>query len=174
LTRDELVLSFEVFMLAETPDSLDPQQIDKHVGERIRRRRRAHGLSQDDLAVAVGLTFQQIQKYERGANRVSASKLYQIARALKATINYFYEGLPDPILKTELTEDIQQAFVHQMPFTNEEHELIKYFGRLESRLNMIEFARISGVKPSCRSGLRLRQRDAVKFQPMVHQAIAQS
>jgi transcriptional regulator with XRE-family HTH domain len=67
--------------------------IDRHVGLRIRMRRKALGLSQERLADAVGLTFQQIQKYERAANRVSASKLWEIARALEAPIGFFYEGL---------------------------------------------------------------------------------
>ena len=67
--------------------------IDRHVGLRIRMRRKELGLSQERLADAVGLTFQQIQKYERAANRVSASKLFEIARALNTGVAYFYEGL---------------------------------------------------------------------------------
>ena len=72
-----------------------PNPVDRHVGLRIRMRRKALAMSQERLAEAVGLTFQQIQKYERAANRVSASKLWEIARALKAPVTYFYEGLPD-------------------------------------------------------------------------------
>ena len=72
-----------------------PNPIDLHVGLRIRLRRKEMGISQEKLAAAIGLTFQQIQKYERAANRVSASKLYETARALKTSIAYFYEGLPE-------------------------------------------------------------------------------
>jgi transcriptional regulator with XRE-family HTH domain len=59
-------------------------------------RRRALGISQEKLADDLGLTFQQVQKYERGANRVSASKLYEIARSLSAPISFFFEGLGEP------------------------------------------------------------------------------
>lgn len=68
-------------------------EIDFHVGKRIRRRRRLLGLTQQQLAESVGIRFQQIQKYESGANRVSASRLYEIAEALDAPVQYFYEGL---------------------------------------------------------------------------------
>lgn len=67
--------------------------VDNHVGMRIRSRRRELGISQEALAEAVGLTFQQIQKYERGSNRVSASTLWEIATHLRAPISYFFEGL---------------------------------------------------------------------------------
>src|SRR5579864_4663055 len=73
-----------------------PNPVDLHVGARIRLRRRMQGVSQEKLADALGLTFQQVQKYERGANRVSASKLYEIAAALRAPISYFFDGLADP------------------------------------------------------------------------------
>ncbi|HEY8617187.1 helix-turn-helix transcriptional regulator [Phenylobacterium sp.] len=77
------------------PTDPDAHPVDRHVGLRIRMRRKELGMSQDRLADALGITFQQIQKYERGANRVSASKLWETARALQAPINYFYEGLPE-------------------------------------------------------------------------------
>ena len=72
-----------------------PNPIDVHVGSRIRLRRTLLGMSQERLAEAIGLTFQQVQKYERGANRVSASKLWEIAAALKTPVAYFYDGLGD-------------------------------------------------------------------------------
>ncbi|HEY8572179.1 helix-turn-helix domain-containing protein [Phenylobacterium sp.] len=74
----------------------DAHPVDRHVGLRIRMRRKELGVSQERLADAVGLTFQQVQKYERGANRVSASRLWEIAGALQVGIGYFYEGLPEP------------------------------------------------------------------------------
>src|SRR6195952_2217839 len=70
-----------------------PNPIDRHVGLRIRLRRKELGISQERLAESIGLTFQQIQKYERAANRVSASKLWEVARALSTSVSYFYEGL---------------------------------------------------------------------------------
>jgi transcriptional regulator with XRE-family HTH domain len=68
--------------------------VDIHVGRRLRQRRALLGMSQDKLARAVGLTFQQIQKYERGANRIGASRLLQLSRALTVPIAYFFEEAP--------------------------------------------------------------------------------
>jgi transcriptional regulator with XRE-family HTH domain len=73
-----------------------PNPVDLYVGSRIRLRRKVLGVSQESLAANLGLTFQQIQKYERGTNRVSASKLYEIARSLQTTTSYFFEGFADP------------------------------------------------------------------------------
>src|SRR5471030_2302540 len=73
-----------------------PNPIDIHVGLQVRLRRKALKISQEKLAEGLGLTFQQVQKYERGANRVSASKLYEMARVLRVSIGYFFEGLDDP------------------------------------------------------------------------------
>jgi len=67
--------------------------IDKHVGLQIRNRRSLMGLSQESLANSVGVTFQQVQKYERGTNRVSASRLFKFSKILDVSINYFYEGI---------------------------------------------------------------------------------
>ncbi len=72
-----------------------PNPIDRHVGLRIRMRRKELGVSQERLAESIGLTFQQVQKYERAANRVSASKLWEMAQALSTNVGYFYEGLGD-------------------------------------------------------------------------------
>jgi transcriptional regulator with XRE-family HTH domain len=81
----------------EAPET-GPNPVDRHVGLRIRMRRKELGISQERLAEAIGLTFQQVQKYERAANRVSASKLWEMAQALSVPIGYFYEGLGDPTL----------------------------------------------------------------------------
>ncbi|MGA0606073.1 helix-turn-helix domain-containing protein [Phenylobacterium sp. VNQ135] len=72
-----------------------PNPVDRHVGLRIRMRRKELGMSQERLAESIGLTFQQVQKYERATNRVSASKLWEMARVLRTTVGYFYEGLND-------------------------------------------------------------------------------
>ena len=65
--------------------------IDRHVGTRIKARRLIRGMTQEDLAQAVSLSFQKVQKYERGANRVSAGRLYELARALSVPIQYFFD-----------------------------------------------------------------------------------
>lgn len=75
-------------------DQPNPHPTDLYVGSRIRFRRRTLKISQEKLAESLGLTFQQIQKYERGANRVSASKLQEIASSLNTSVGYFFEGLP--------------------------------------------------------------------------------
>lgn len=69
--------------------------IDLHVGKRLRRRRRLLGLTQQNLANEVGIRFQQIQKYECGANRVSAARLFELSEALSVPVQYFYEGLSE-------------------------------------------------------------------------------
>ncbi len=67
--------------------------IDVHLGKRLRRRRRLLGLTQQQLAGACGVRFQQIQKYECGANRISAARLWQLSEALEVPVGYFYDGL---------------------------------------------------------------------------------
>ena len=67
--------------------------VDEHVGSRLRLRRQVMGMSQEKLGEALGVTFQQVQKYERGTNRVGASRLYDLARVLGVPVNFFYEGL---------------------------------------------------------------------------------
>ena len=91
----------------EDLDGIDP--VDRHVGARLRLRRNEVGLSQDQLGKATGLTFQQIQKYERGINRVSASKLYHIAKLLDVVPGYFYEGLAAQTAMTHVAEADGQA-----------------------------------------------------------------
>lgn len=74
-------------------------EIDVHVGSRLKVRRSLLGLSQEKLAKTIGLTFQQIQKYERGLNRISAGRLYIFALILEVPVAYFYEGLPEGAIK---------------------------------------------------------------------------
>lgn len=71
-----------------------PHPVDMHVGGRLKMRRMMVGMSQDELAHAVGLTFQQVQKYEHGANRISASRLFEFGQLLDVPVSYFFEGLP--------------------------------------------------------------------------------
>ena len=85
--------------------------IDLHLGKRLRRRRRLLGLTQQQLAGACGVRFQQIQKYECGANRISAARLWQLSEALEVPVGYFYDGLGDasrldasPEIRTERGE----------------------------------------------------------------------
>jgi transcriptional regulator with XRE-family HTH domain len=78
--------------------------IDVYLGKRLRRRRRLLGLTQQQLAGAVGVRFQQIQKYECGANRISAARLWQLSEALEVPVGYFYDGLSNRTVKEAATE----------------------------------------------------------------------
>jgi len=71
-------------------------EVDLHIGRRIRRRRRILQLTQRQLAARVGVTFQQVQKYEYGEARIGASRLLRISRTLEISLNYFFEGLDEP------------------------------------------------------------------------------
>jgi transcriptional regulator with XRE-family HTH domain len=70
-----------------------PHPVDVHVGGRLRQRRTMLGMSQEKLADAIGLTFQQVQKYERGTNRIGASRLYELSRALDVPVGFFFENM---------------------------------------------------------------------------------
>ncbi len=72
-----------------------PNPVDVHVGGRVRLRRTLLGLSQEKLGEAVGLTFQQIQKYERGANRIGASRLFEFSRILEVPVSFFFDDMPE-------------------------------------------------------------------------------
>jgi transcriptional regulator with XRE-family HTH domain len=102
--------------------------VDAHVGTRIRLRRKLLGLSQQQLAERLGLTFQQVQKYERGVNRVSASKLYETAQVLQAPVTHFFEGLDgEPLIEAPRNgETTVTAFL----MTTEGLELATLFPRI--------------------------------------------
>lgn len=74
----------------------DPDPMDLHVGARLRLRRTLLGMSQEKLGEAIGLTFQQVQKYERGANRIGASRLFELSQALDVPVSFFFDGAPEP------------------------------------------------------------------------------
>ncbi|NKD77028.1 helix-turn-helix domain-containing protein [Haematospirillum sp. H1815] len=79
-----------------------PNPVDIHVGARVRFCRTVQRISQTTLANALGLTFQQIQKYERGTNRISASRLWDISQALGVPVTYFFDDLPDALSRDEI------------------------------------------------------------------------
>jgi transcriptional regulator with XRE-family HTH domain len=76
------------------PVGLDP--VNRHIGERLKVLRKSQGLSQDKLGAIIGVSAQQVQKYETGANRVSGAMLYGLASSLHVPVSAFFEGLPDP------------------------------------------------------------------------------
>ena len=84
--------------------SREPNFVDAHVGNRIRMRRQIVGVSQEKLAEMLGITFQQVQKYEKGSNRISASRLYSTARTLGVAVQFFFEDVPEGIDPGEIAE----------------------------------------------------------------------
>ena len=105
-----------------------PSPVDAHVGARIRLRRKLLGLSQQQLAERLGLTFQQVQKYERGVNRVSASKLYETAQVLQASVTHFFEGLDGEAAADAAPEG--ETTVTAFLLTTEGMELAALFPRI--------------------------------------------
>ncbi len=77
------------------PKTGKPNPIDVHVGSRVRLRRTLLGMSQEKLGEAIGLTFQQVQKYERGANRIGASRLFDLSRVLDVPVSFFFDDMPE-------------------------------------------------------------------------------
>ncbi len=121
-----------------------PNPVDLHVGARVRMRRKFLGMSQEGLAETIDLTFQQVQKYERGSNRISASKLYEIARALKAPVAYFFEGYGQTEAVEGFSESESEQFVHGFLMTTEGIELAEAFPRIKSaklRRRVLELVR---------------------------------
>jgi transcriptional regulator with XRE-family HTH domain len=132
--------------LSEETEGRRPNPVDLHVGGRVRMRRKLLGVSQEQLADSLGLTFQQVQKYERGANRVSASKLYEIAKTLQVPVSFFFDGLADPMDGSDGDEVGQQAerIVQEFLTTPEGLELAEVFpkiGRGRVRRQVLDLVR---------------------------------
>ena len=90
-----------------------PNTIDVHVGSRVRLKRMMSGMSQEKLGETLGITFQQVQKYERGANRVGAGRLYEMAKALEVPVDFFFEDLPEgPSATTSPAAAVEEAHSH--------------------------------------------------------------
>lgn len=88
-------------------------RLDKHIGKRIRQCRAMLGLTLDDVAVALGVSYQQVQKYETAANRISAGRLYQIARRLDVDVSFFFEGIDDrPVESAERNPERNNTMPH--------------------------------------------------------------
>ncbi len=110
-----------------------PNPIDKHVGSRVRMRRMMLSMSQEKLGDALGLTFQQVQKYEKGTNRIGASRLQQISLILQVPVAFFFEGAP--VLAGQPTDGLREApspaYVSDFLATSEGLALTKAFMRIK-------------------------------------------
>jgi transcriptional regulator with XRE-family HTH domain len=110
-----------------------PNPIDKHVGSRVRMRRMMLGMSQEKLGDALGLTFQQVQKYEKGTNRIGASRLQQISHILQVPVSFFFDGAPAVQLAGRMEgmgEAPSPAYVSDFLATSDGLALTKAFMRI--------------------------------------------
>ena len=112
-----------------------PNPTDKYVGSRVRMRRMMLGMSQEKLADALGLTFQQVQKYEKGTNRISASRLQAISQILDAPVHFFFEGGPQMAKSAHgahgLGENPSPAYVTDFLTTSDGLALVKAFVKIK-------------------------------------------
>jgi transcriptional regulator with XRE-family HTH domain len=111
----------------------EPNPIDKHVGSRVRMRRMMVSMSQEKLGDALGLTFQQVQKYEKGTNRIGASRLQQISLILQVPVSFFFEGAPPPPGSPEgFGEASSPASVQEILSTSDGLALVKAFAQIQN------------------------------------------
>jgi len=134
-----------------------PNPIDIHVGTRLRQRRMILGMTQEQLGKVVGLTFQQIQKYECGANRVGASRLYHLARLLNVPVSYFFEKMASELsgISTVSLSEVDQAGLGEAPSMPKDSELLKerdamtilraYYGITDAKKRRAALAIIKGL-----------------------------
>jgi transcriptional regulator with XRE-family HTH domain len=110
-----------------------PNPTDKYVGNRVRMRRLMLGLSQEGLGDQLGLTFQQVQKYEKGTNRISASRLQQISHILQVPVPFFFEGVPTlpGSVKGGLSSSPSPAYVSEFLATSDGLALVAAFMRIK-------------------------------------------
>ncbi len=114
-----------------------PHPVDVHVGKRVRHRRWLVGITQQQLAEKVGIKFQQIQKYETGANRISASRLWDIGAVLGCPVSYFFEGL-------DMSEPVEGALPGDLLADREALELVRSYYAIpeQQRRRLFELARV--------------------------------
>jgi len=126
-----------------------PNPVDRHVGSRVRMRRLMVGMSQEKLGEALGLTFQQIQKYEKGTNRIGASRIQQIADILQVPVSFLFEGAPAVALIAEgFGIAPSPAYVSDFLATSEGLALVRAFSRIPDiklRRAIVEMVELIGV-----------------------------
>ena len=127
-----------------------PNPIDVHVGSRIRLRRNMVSMSQEKLGEALGITFQQIQKYEKGTNRVGASRLQQISKVLGVPVSFFFEDAPGDEPANGMGEAQSSGFVVDFLSSSEGLQLNRAFARISDakvRRKIIELVRTLADEP---------------------------
>ncbi|MEM7057857.1 MAG: helix-turn-helix transcriptional regulator [Pseudomonadota bacterium] len=115
-------------MTIASKDLKAADDIDAHVGSRVRLRRMTLNISQEQLGESLGLTFQQVQKYEKGQNRIGAGRLYKIAQILSVPVEFFYEGLPVAgSLNPEDSASVRSAEIQRFLASPDGHALSRAF-----------------------------------------------
>lgn len=118
--------------MSRRPPKEAPDPIDIHVGQRLKARRVGLRISQTEIGAALGVTFQQIQKYENGANRIGASNLYRLAKALNVEVSYFFEDMPAPNKIKALSDQPPAVFEHDPMTQPESIKLVHNYFRIGS------------------------------------------
>jgi len=128
-------------------------EIDYHVGKRLRRRSRLLGLTQQSLGEMVGIRFQQIQKYECGANRISAARLFELSEALSVPIQYFYEGLSE---RNDTIRDAPEFIAPDVLSKKETMDLVRAYYSMEEgpRKHLLDLAKSLQTEAE-QAGIRL-------------------
>lgn len=132
-----------------------PNPIDAHVGSRVRLRRMLLGMSQEKLGELLGLTFQQVQKYEKGVNRIGASRLFDLSHVLGVTVQFFYDEMPNAVgssgaAQPGVAERPTEPYVVDGAGTRDGLELSKAFARISDarvRRAMVELAKSLATEP---------------------------
>ena len=129
----------------------NPDPIDIHVGSRVRMRRTLLGMSQSKLGDALGLTFQQIQKYERGANRIGSSRVYKLSKILDVPISYFFDEMPIEVASgaAPAVGEEQEAFQQDNLAKRESLELVRSYYKIRDtkvRQRIFELVKVIGKK----------------------------
>lgn len=124
----------------EDKGSRRPNPIDIHVGSRVRFRRMLLGMSQEKLGERLGLTFQQVQKYEKGINRIGASRLFDLAQVLGVSVQFFYEEAPSP------APDARQLAPDGFAEKPNEHSIVEFLRSRDGLELNRAFVRISDIK----------------------------
>ena len=143
-----------------TAEDEAPDPVDISVGGRLRQRRTLLGMSQEKLGRAVGLTFQQIQKYERGVNRIGASRLLQLSRVLGVPIAYFFEDVPAPKSGRAAQQTVAPAAAEDDPFSRRETmELVRAYYAITNphvRKRVLDLVRALSRSPTAKALLKAK------------------
>lgn len=129
----------------DTDDKVLSHEIDKSIGMRLKVRRSILGISQDKLASSLGVTFQQVQKYEKGANRISASTLYKISKILNIPINYFFDSLDSSNFFVCENTTKEYEISSEVLSKKETYDLLKNYYKIENlavRKKILDFVKM--------------------------------